>query len=199
MAETIVPAFWPSLAEAVMADAPYVDDGPGLSLFADRAALRSAVQTLWREGYALDDVSVLDVAEGFLAVWHFAAWGRPGSRPAPVVLRVLAPHADPWIDSIADIYQGAEWHEREAMEMYGLTFRGNPNPIPLLLPPDMAEKPLAKAEGERAPLTKALPFCRAAGAAPVETPAGEDAKPARPAKAGRVKPAASQTPEEPSA
>ena len=37
------------------------------------------------------------------------------------------------IPSISDIYQGADWHERETRDFYGVVFDGHPNMKPLLL------------------------------------------------------------------
>ena len=69
-----------------------------------------------------------------------------------VSLRVLLPHAAPDVPSIAGIYQGAEWHEREAADFYGIRFDGNPNPTRLLLPPDMNDFPLRRKDAERSSL-----------------------------------------------
>jgi NADH-quinone oxidoreductase subunit C len=43
---------------------------------------------------------------------------------------------DPRLASLVDVFGGANWHEREAAEMFGIEFEGHPNMIPLLLPPD---------------------------------------------------------------
>jgi NADH-quinone oxidoreductase subunit C len=37
------------------------------------------------------------------------------------------------IDSITGLFAGANWHEREAAEMFGIEFTGHPDPRPLLL------------------------------------------------------------------
>ena len=53
--------------------------------------------------------------------------------------------------SIAGIFHGAEWHERETRDFHGVNFEGNPNLIPLLMDPDMADCfPLRKDEKSRA-------------------------------------------------
>ena len=65
---------------------------------------------------------------------------------------MLVPHDDAKIPSIADIYQGAEWHERECMDFYSVCFTDNPNPARLLLPEDADFKPLEKDEEKRAPM-----------------------------------------------
>ncbi len=51
-----------------------------------------------------------------------------------VMLRTRLPREAPEIDSATPVLPGAAWHEREAAEMFGVTFRGHPDPRPLLLP-----------------------------------------------------------------
>jgi NADH-quinone oxidoreductase subunit C len=54
------------------------------------------------------------------------------------------PKDDPWIDSLVPLFGGAEWHEREAHEMFGIDFRGNPNLAHLYLPDSFEGHPLLK-------------------------------------------------------
>ena len=42
------------------------------------------------------------------------------------------------------VYKGANWHERETAEMFGVSFDGHPNLIPLLLPDGFEGTPLRK-------------------------------------------------------
>jgi NADH-quinone oxidoreductase subunit C len=51
---------------------------------------------------------------------------------------------DPALDSLTGVYAGADWHEREAAEMYGLQFRGHPSPGNLYLPDGFIGYPLRK-------------------------------------------------------
>ena len=51
-----------------------------------------------------------------------------------------APTADTWIP----VYAGANWHEREAYEMYGISFVGHPNLRKLYLPGAFEGHPLRK-------------------------------------------------------
>ena len=48
--------------------------------------------------------------------------------------------ADTWIPN----YHGANWHERETWEMFGITFEGHPNLINLYLPTGFVGHPLRK-------------------------------------------------------
>ena len=55
----------------------------------------------------------------------------------------LAPQ-QPEIPSLVDVYAGANWHEREAYEMFGIQFDGHPNLIHLYLPDSFIGNPLRK-------------------------------------------------------
>jgi len=48
------------------------------------------------------------------------------------------------IASIISVYAGANWHEREVAEMYGLSFAGHPDPRKLYLPTEFEGYPLRK-------------------------------------------------------
>ena len=51
---------------------------------------------------------------------------------------------DMTIDTIRDIFPGADWHERETYEMFGISFRGHPTLQPLYLPTEFEGHPLRK-------------------------------------------------------
>ncbi|MCU0283458.1 MAG: NADH-quinone oxidoreductase subunit C [Candidatus Nanopelagicales bacterium] len=59
----------------------------------------------------------------------------PGRRR--VLLRTEVAREDPVLDSIVAVLPGAAWHEREAHEMFGVRFAGNPDLRPLLTTGDM--------------------------------------------------------------
>ena len=56
------------------------------------------------------------------------------------VLDSVAPRAD----SLVQVYGGADWHEREAHDMFGIVFDGHPGLEPLYLPSHFAGHPLRK-------------------------------------------------------
>jgi len=60
-------------------------------------------------------------------------------------LKVVLPPEEPEVASITPFWVGADWHEREIAEMFGVTFVGHPNPKHLLLDDDMTIHPLLKA------------------------------------------------------
>jgi NADH-quinone oxidoreductase subunit C len=50
----------------------------------------------------------------------------------------------PSAPTLIDVYAGANWHEREAHEMFGIHFEGHPNLIHLYLPDQFLGNPLRK-------------------------------------------------------
>jgi NADH-quinone oxidoreductase subunit C len=62
-----------------------------------------------------------------------------------VTVKTRLPLNDARVASAASVWKGADWLERETAEMFGITFEGHPNPVPLLLPDDMTDHhPLRK-------------------------------------------------------
>jgi NADH-quinone oxidoreductase subunit C len=48
-------------------------------------------------------------------------------------------------DSITPLFPGANWHEREAAEMFGIAFVGHPDPRPLLTRAPITRAPMSRA------------------------------------------------------
>jgi NADH-quinone oxidoreductase subunit C len=61
-----------------------------------------------------------------------------------VILKTDLPDADLHADSWVAVYPGADWHEREAWEMYGFVFDGHPSLRHLYLPSEFEGHPLRK-------------------------------------------------------
>jgi NADH:ubiquinone oxidoreductase subunit C len=81
------------------------------------------------------------VEEGLEVVYHLYSY----SQRHNVTIKTLLPADDARLASVTSVWRGADWHEREAAEMFGITFEGHPNPVPLLLPEDMTDHhPLRK-------------------------------------------------------
>ena len=61
-----------------------------------------------------------------------------------IVLKVNLPKEDPHIPSVEDIWKTANWHEREAYDLYGITFEGHSDLRRILMPEDWEGHPLRK-------------------------------------------------------
>lgn len=132
----------------------FTKTGEHLSVFLDASMIRAAVRRLYKEHYFIEDITCLDVTEGYLLLYHFDHFETPGR----LTIRLIAPHDSPEVPSIAGIYQGAQWHERECMDYYPVLFTDNPNMSNLLLPDGMQEKPLVKTDKARTSLLDFFSF-----------------------------------------
>jgi NADH-quinone oxidoreductase subunit C len=61
-----------------------------------------------------------------------------------LAIKCRLPKAAPELPSSVPVHRAAQWHERECAEMFGITFRGHPDPRHILLPEDWVGHPLRK-------------------------------------------------------
>jgi NADH-quinone oxidoreductase subunit C/D len=61
-----------------------------------------------------------------------------------VRLKTRVPEADPRLATLTRVFRGANWFEREAWDLYGLTFDGHPNLTRLLTHEDFVGHPMRK-------------------------------------------------------
>jgi NADH-quinone oxidoreductase subunit C len=61
-----------------------------------------------------------------------------------VIIKVDVPDDSFSLESIHDVYAGANWHERETHEMFGINFVGHPDLRNMYLPIDFEGHPLRK-------------------------------------------------------
>jgi NADH-quinone oxidoreductase subunit C len=113
-------------------------DVPAGSWVAAVTAVRDA------PGVALDSfdwLSAVDELEsGFDVVLHvFSVEHRHRA-----LLRTRIPRDAPSLPTLSGVFPGADWHERETAEMFGIGFEGHPDPVPLLLPDGFTGHPLRK-------------------------------------------------------
>ncbi len=74
-------------------------------------------------------LAVVEYPEYFQAVYllHSTTLGHKAA------LKTNAPKDAPAIPSVTGVWSGADWHEREGAELFGVTFTGHPDPRHLLL------------------------------------------------------------------
>lgn len=61
-----------------------------------------------------------------------------------VTVRTRINRANPELPTISEVFPGANWHERETHDFFGIRFAGHPDLSPLLLPEDADYHPLVK-------------------------------------------------------
>jgi NADH-quinone oxidoreductase subunit C len=85
-------------------------------------------------------VSAVHLDPDIEIIYQFANY----HEPCRTLARAFAT-GDGQIPTISDIFHGANWHERETRDMFGVVFSGHPFLEPLLLPEEDADlKPLLK-------------------------------------------------------
>jgi NADH-quinone oxidoreductase subunit C len=89
----------------------------------------------------LADLCGVDTGIVMQVVYHL--W----SPLSPDWLRVICdglPRDDPRAPSVTFLWNGAEWAEREAFDMFGIVFEGNRDLRRIYMPPDYVSHPLRK-------------------------------------------------------
>lgn len=61
-----------------------------------------------------------------------------------VFLKVRCDERDAHVPSLTSVWDGANWHEREAYDMFGVTFDGHPDMRRMYMPDDFEFHPLRK-------------------------------------------------------
>lgn len=107
-------------------------------------SVRAVLQTL-RDGEGLDFdllqlVTGIDRVERFEVVYHVGSV-KHGHR---IAIKAFIDRDDPHIDSVADLYPAANWHERETYDLLGIIFNSHPDLRRILLPEDWEGHPLRK-------------------------------------------------------
>ena len=69
-----------------------------------------------------------------------ALWAESGA----IAVKVRLPRDGGHVRSVADVWPAAEWHEREAFDLFGVSFDGHPDLRRILCPDDWAGNPLRK-------------------------------------------------------
>ena len=59
-------------------------------------------------------------------------------------LKISLPGSSPQVSSVVSVWKGADWMEREAFDMFGITFNGHPDLRRILLTPEWEGYPLRK-------------------------------------------------------
>ncbi|HUJ43751.1 MAG TPA: NADH-quinone oxidoreductase subunit C [Opitutaceae bacterium] len=122
--------------------ADFAGKGYHLDVTVAPGAVDSAAGILDQHGFALDTITGVDwIAQNEMEViydyFHAAS-------PLRIVIRTRVPRDHPELPTISAVFPGANWHEREAHDFFGLRFLGHPDLSPFLLPEDATYHPLRK-------------------------------------------------------
>jgi NADH-quinone oxidoreductase subunit C len=113
----------------------------------DAADLKSVCSNLFHdEALFFDMLSCITVIDNGPAAGTldlvYNLYSIPFNRQ--LALKIVLPRDGAEIDSVEDIWKTANWHEREAFDMFGVNFRGHPDLRRILLPADWEGHPLRK-------------------------------------------------------
>lgn len=150
--------------EAIVAEQVTRDDIPTLWVSKDsvRDVLRHLKVETTQPYRMLYDLTAIDErvrehrdgqpASDFTVVYHLLSF----ERNADVRIKVPLQGEYPSLPTITDIWPAANWYEREAWDMFGITFDGHPHLRRILMPPTWEGHPLRKDHPARA--TEMGPF-----------------------------------------
>lgn len=101
-----------------------------------------AVGVLMENGFRrLISLGGADYQDRMEGIYHF---GRYDGKSDVIALKVRIPRSNPVLPSIAKLIPGANWHERETYDLFGIKFEGHPNLERIFLPNDFPGYPLRK-------------------------------------------------------
>lgn len=121
----------------------YAVHGYHLDAQVDPDQLLEAITIIDEHEFFIETITGVDwIKENQLeVVYDFSRYDFDTCR---VVVRTRVDRDNPEVPTITGIYAGANWHERETHEFFGIKFAGHPHLIPLLLPEDADFHPLLK-------------------------------------------------------
>lgn len=91
----------------------------------------------------LADVTAVDYGGGQPVQMVYQLWSNTHKRPLRVKCEL--PLDEMSIESVAGLWHTADWLEREVLDLFGVEFRGHPDPRRIMMPEDYAEgHPLRK-------------------------------------------------------
>ncbi len=94
-------------------------------------------------GEKIKDENGLDIIKGgTLSVWYHL---ESTSLKHKITLKVSTERENPEVSTVTEVWKSADWHEREAFDLYGINFLNHPDLRRILMPYDWeAGYPLRK-------------------------------------------------------
>jgi NADH-quinone oxidoreductase subunit C len=117
----------------------YKQQGKSTFLLIKKELLREALKELQARGaYRISSISGYDNGKEIEIIYHFDFDGKIMN------LKTVIERKKPKINTITNLFPGAELYERELAEMFGIEIVGHPNLKKLFLDASSPKKPLRK-------------------------------------------------------
>lgn len=91
---------------------------------------------------AIIDITLVEYPEDMCGVYHLMNLDE--FEMIRVCVRFSKEEEDMWLPTVTDLFTAAKLMENEASEMFGVTYKGHPEPRHILLPDDFVGHPLRK-------------------------------------------------------
>lgn len=127
-----------SFSEGITSD----DQSKNASIYIAANIWPQAAQVL-KESLGFDllvSIAGVDWKNFFEVVYHLESV----EKKQLLAVKIKLDHDSPQVQSVADVWPAADWHEREAFDLLGIVFEGHPHLKRILLPEDWEGFPLRK-------------------------------------------------------
>jgi NADH-quinone oxidoreductase subunit C len=125
-----------------LADARF--DRGELTLTIAPELIRGAANAVKAAGYnAFEDATAVDwfpSTPRFQVSYHITSH----AHKERIRLRVMIPSEAPVVETVTDVWPGANYYEREVFDLFGIRFEGHPNLRRIMMPDDWNGHPLRK-------------------------------------------------------
>jgi len=129
-------------AQPLVAETAHAARGCHLDVVVPPACVPDAARILDEAAFLIEAITGVDwLADQQMEIVYDFTHTASGER---VTVRTRVPRGQPELPTISGVYPGANWHEREAHDFFGIVFTGHPGLTPLLLPEDASFHPLRK-------------------------------------------------------
>ena len=133
-------SFFQNVQPDLIRDLDYAKTGFHAEAIVEKDQIREIAKRFLAKEYFLECLSVVDYPDRFEACYQFNSWTHLDRSIVKVRTDKISPH----FPTLSDIYDGANWYEREAFDFFGVIFDNHPNLKRLLLPETANYHPLRK-------------------------------------------------------
>jgi NADH/F420H2 dehydrogenase subunit C len=133
------------IVTGIIPDASFEDGKQFLTVTVSPAQLHKLLKNLKEMPETRFDfmfcISGVDIQDKLMVVYHLEST----SLKHQIVLKTATDNREkPELDSVVDLYKGAELHENEIFDLFGIVFKGHPNLRRMFMPDDWNGFPLRK-------------------------------------------------------